>query len=463
MWGDPKRLTVLVSAVLYDTLIEHRLWEVDFNQPVFEDQLTEITATILAGILASAIQRSRIEFDADDGSDAAPSSTYTQKFTSDCVKLTKYIDNGLHSELVSGYNQLCDANAANPTQLLALSTIFSTICWLLGNERKMLAGIRGGKPAWREFKSGILQNISTELDEEGSQQLQYEITQAIDIGMFGFREMISTAEAHLLPEWDAFQPNLSLSRMSWPEVDTNEVVSILEEAYYHQRYIVDPSGAYVRIVGEINGIIGLELKITAGQNDPNYFDFFARIDFADDRSHLVILDSLTASRRGRQLVWESTPFLRYLFRLIASVYHDLVTASDLPVAMSLEEAAGILHGASKPGWVAIPSPFNRARRKQARHPILEPIISEPHRVRGHPRKAKMSEEHRQALIDFEREYGVKIIEPVEELNQLTGQEHTFVRPHFSPKITSEDFKRLPQFIQRRIQQELTELILKEDP
>ena len=61
----------------------------------------------------------------------------------------------------------------------------------------------------------------------------------------------------------------------------------------------------------------------------------------------------------------------------------------------------------------------------------------------------MTEKHRQELLRFEQETGLVILSRLPE-----GK--TYVRPHFSPKLSNEEVRRLPRFVRYRMQQRLDE-------
>lgn len=139
------------------------------------------------------------------------------------------------------------------------------------------------------------------------------------------------------------------------------------------------------------------------------------------------------------------------------VYHDLVTAKEVEGAPKrLEGGVGELTEVLKPGWIPIPRvKFTDVQPFRAGGEVKEFFSSRtrvPHGVRGHKRKAQMSDQQRDKILLFERQTGLKILDRI-------PQGYTLVLPHARPKGSEVEISALPQFVRFRLQEELDAILL----
>lgn len=151
---------------------------------------------------------------------------------------------------------------------------------------------------------------------------------------------------------------------------------------------------------------------------------------------------------------EETPKESHWINILALVYHDMVTAIELPqnrfktLKKSGNKSGGVVEFRENLQVIYIPRVIRVGDSPESR-PKYDgpPIPATPHHVSGHRRKGNLTEKHRQELMDFERSHGVSI------LKFLPGG-FTFVRPHFVP--SDANLEKLPIFIKKRIQTKLQE-------
>ena len=67
----------------------------------------------------------------------------------------------------------------------------------------------------------------------------------------------------------------------------------------------------------------------------------------------------------------------------------------------------------------------------------------------------MTEEHRQEILKFEAETGIQVL-------RWLPEGHTFVRPHISPNIGSDELAKLPKFIRVRMEEEIRRALQSDD-
>ena len=228
---------------------------------------------------------------------------------------------------------------------------------------------------------------------------------------------------------------------------------LLEEAYYHQRFIVPLDGAEVRFqkAGD------LEKMIIIQSGD----DLLARVITRFGEGFLVLNIDTLQQLSGPELIRgiELTPGKESAWiNILAEVYHDLVTAMELPwrhyrVLGGSKERSGV-DKPERPQVIYIPRTIRTKEVVRLPYKGLPRPLT-PHRVIGHRRRGNMTEQHREVLMGFEKEYGLSII-----ANLPAG--YTFVRPYVVPAGTSEEFKNLPTFIKRRIQKKLNQELTKRD-
>ncbi|MBI2007286.1 MAG: hypothetical protein HYS83_01095 [Candidatus Blackburnbacteria bacterium] len=221
---------------------------------------------------------------------------------------------------------------------------------------------------------------------------------------------------------------------------------LIEDAYYSQRYIVPPAGAEVRF--RRSGDLERMVLIQSGDI------LFARIFTSKGEAFLWLnLDNLNWFINASS----SDPYRKDRFKepnivlILGEVYHDLVTAIELPQTRYKDLGARrglikLIGRRDQPQVVYIPRIVHTGRIER---PPYEgpprPVV--PHRVVGHKRRANLTEEHRLELIEFEKRTGIKVLE-----NLPAG--YTFVRPYVVPKGSEDELRNLPTFIKRKIETQL---------
>lgn len=329
-----------------------------------------------------------------------------------------------------------------------MTMYLSCVHCLAGSEKYFLVGTRGNRPAWKRMK-----------------------------GTATFKELIGYGPGFTLANldqsdvelWPRIQDHIGLKNYNWPHVPSTRVAELFEEAYYRQRYMVHPAGAYVRL-RHFGALTGLTLKVKSGLRDPNYIDLVACFDVdatpleATTRKAPFGAKKYVLALDGAELVEKlyepsqdkTTENSMYLLWVMALIYHDLVTAETVTVRPSLDLSQANPATQSSPpkegneqSWVYIP-------RKIKTHTV-DPRIGRQdyrpmaaHHVSGHLRKGKLSDDHRAELEDFERQTGLRVLDLLER-----NPGHTFVRPHVSPSV--EGLQELPRFIHARLQTDIDRL------
>lgn len=332
--------------------------------------------------------------------------------------------------------------------------LHSIIQALAGDEKRVLisVGARDGKPAWKVFKRSLV--------ESGL------VRQALYYNLGSLTYYLDQSDADLIPEPDEWLSSLG-TNYKWPAVDLSKVRDLLEDAYYNQRYIVNPAGSYVRLK-HFGPLKALTLKIKSpGFLDPNYVDFFCVAEFdvskvAPERygstvqikKRAFVVDGKFAQGMVDIRTPQSSTILPYLTWVIALIYHDLVTAKEVKIAGSdpLEEADKSIFidlPYEKPSWIYIPRLIKK--RSIPTRIASTPRSMKPHHVRGHLRKRSLTEQHRKELEKFEYQTGLKVLNL---LDRNPG--YTFVRPYIVPSIG--EVSSLPNFIHARLQSEIDQML-----
>lgn len=300
---------------------------------------------------------------------------------------------------------------------------------LLGSERSMLVGVRGGLPVWKRIARV---NNRTE-----AEIYAYRAPQANR----AYLREVSVDESWMVPdykEWDE-APLQSLALQN-DYADING--KLVEAAFYHQRYIVHPEGVEVSVTNA-QDFQKVFIKVRS-RGHSQLVDILARLETTRGACFIVLNEE-------RLLDPEDQHAGSYPAYLVCQIYHDLVTAEHVRTTTSKEAGDSAstpdppeLSG--RPTWIVIPRRV-KDTVLEPRSELADPRVCEPHRVTGHLRNVPMTLEHRQALIEYEREWGVQIL-------RFVPEGYTFVRPHMSPAIDPEAFQTLPRFIRYRVQQEL---------
>jgi len=318
---------------------------------------------------------------------------------------------------------------------------------LLGDSTHMLVGVQDNKPAFKTM-SAITQPLKL---------LQY--LERITVATAGGMEHVGPDDAWLVPD-----PR-HLDIATFMNADDNQdhlqaSAALIEEAFYGQRYLVDPEGVYVKISNHPT-ITGVSLKVKAARQPGALVDILARVEMGDRHAFTIITEEKLldpkSTTQGPTLSIGSESTL-----VVCQIYRDLVMATSVPTPKTKRQAqtgVGIpkmpLAGTTT-RWTVIP---RRVRTKNAQQvPQVRTIIPnatpiEPRRISGHPRRVPMTPQHRAALEKMEQESGLQI------LRFLDPTKETFVRPHFVPALTSpDDIKKLPRFARHQMQQALQKSI-----
>lgn len=337
-----------------------------------------------------------------------------------------------------------EVSAAQP-QIAHIASLFVTsVHLLLGSETEWLIGTRGNRPTFKR----LAKRASS---PEGL------IALFTRPGLYSNIRYLQSGDEFLVPEPSEWVSNPS--HRQWPEASDDDVRRKLEDAYYNQHYVMDEGGAYVKICG-CPYLESMNLKVRSGIKDPNYFDFLARFNFTDG-SYLHVMDSHVAQgesphldRLGLAQEHRVPAFLNYL---IAQIYHDLVTATELgfsqPRYITESRTDDRRENSSEISWIYIPRLIRGRPQESVRRWADTQRSAEPHRVRGYKRKGKITDRHRLELQSFEQETGLKVLE-------WLPDGYTFVRPHVSPSTDYESMAKLPHFIRVRMQKEIQELLAK---
>src|SRR3989344_5436714 len=240
--------------------------------------------------------------------------------------------------------------------------ILDLITRLLGTENSYLVGVKGGRPTYVTRPESI-EPMSSE-DFYGAANGD-------------FLDYIGPSEVDLVPIGNRFPP--STSNHPWPSVSYERVRELMRDAYYSQRYVVDPSGAYVKIQGvkEVGAVL---LKVRKAVGDPNNVDLIAHVELADGPILHVLDGLLSSGEKEEPYTNEKTRYRDYLSLLLAQVYHDLVTAVDIPIGFAKWRSNGKpeLKRAVKPkerddmSWIYIPRVIRGGEPILPRKPLAQP-------------------------------------------------------------------------------------------
>jgi hypothetical protein len=341
------------------------------------------------------------------------------------------------------HNYLDDGSvSAKVVRQLALSLLHL----LLGTEKRVLVGTRDEQPAWKSVAPSS--NAADYMYYIPVLELRY----------------ISQGEVDLLPDMYESMPAPRENYFDWVDIPIERITGLLERAYYNQRYIVHPEGAFVRL-RHTHGITGVTLKVLPGERDPNYVDFLAVFDiepgalrnpqFKHRGKFLFVLDgSFATGQVGIKSNEKGSVGLEhYLGWLIALIYDDLVTSEHIHIGKREEAAPATPQlpedPSAEPSWIYIPRKYGGIAEPRCEVPT--PRIMSPHRVTGHLRRGNISEQQKLELIKFEQETGLEVLKIVER-----NPGFTFVRPHISPAGFA--LSELPRFIHARLQSDIDRLM-----
>lgn len=318
---------------------------------------------------------------------------------------------------------------------------------LMGSETEMLVGTRGNMAAWLPWELSKSKDLSNFLPLIGA-EMRY----------------IDSNDLSFLPRQGEWLAMLELDEVSMPQVDSAyiRIADLFEDAYYNQRYLPHPEGSIVKIEG-IPHLEQVVIKTKRSLGDPHYLDFFGVFTVNGKKFFRVLSGSGIHARYADAEVARVTDFLagdlkEVMHWVLAQVYHDLVTAIEIPPGSKRFNQSLNTVGCSKQpddreptiSWVYIPRKVREGEAPIRREAATVRSMS-PHRVSGYKRKGRMTEKHRDALLEFERTTGIEVL-------RWMPEGFTFVRPYISPKDGSETLLGLPMFIRAKIQHALKQLL-----
>ena len=311
-----------------------------------------------------------------------------------------------------------------------LVSLYLAVC-----QERFFVGIREGRPLFKRvdlpdpaaWPDGYIFNVGSAF--LGNTQL------------VGRQELEIVPSRVVLPE--------ELSGVVLPE-PSRKVGDLLEEAFYRPRYIVPPEGAEVRFqrAGDLErAVVFCSRGKVIGKLVAGGVESFVWIDLdtAKGFSSVDAIFDIRVMQEGKSR-WVN---------IFAEVYHDLVTAVESPGSKrkrggmaSFSKASELVVSEGGPSVIYIPRVIRKGEAPRSRLPYEGPPRPiTPHRVVGHLRQRAMTEEHRGILRLWQEARGLDIL-------SMVPEGHTFVRPYTVPADDPEAFRKLPQFIKRRIETRL---------
>ncbi len=450
MWSDPRVIRVCAGLV-WDSLREN--WAYASPMP---DSITvhEAPPTLRPRGDQDVVNRAYQIYGAlanEVGPDSDPDNltpSYERVFRDEVVGLVKMIERENYYSLVSAFKHFASDLQFYDNlveQSAIMSQVTAMIQILLGDPYRALVGTRYSKPAWKKLSQPASPRRLVELAHYYSLPLEY----------------IAQSDVDLIPQPEYCHNASVLQDKRWSgRASSLRNKDLMEAAYYNQRYTVDSEGACVKIAG-LPGVSSVTLKARRSIWDTNAHDLLARIEL-DSGSYIHLYDALrsTSLIDASQREYEDRGSIDFFDWLAVQIYHDLVTTVDIPISTAIwrgngdeTEAGGPTRPPESEGssWIYIPRSSRSGQSVLPRTPLANPRISTPHRVRGHKRRANMTEVHRQAILAFEAETEISVLE-------WLPSGYTFVRPHISPAVGNEELTKLPRFIRVRIQEELKRLL-----
>lgn len=302
---------------------------------------------------------------------------------------------------------------------------------LVGNESQLLVGVEGNSPAYKEV----------EFPADPREYSKYiALSPMISEGTLGY---VNQSDVWMVPHYREFDYNLR--KQSEREGGyANVTRSLMEAAYYNQRYIINTEGVYVKLTNA-GDITGMHIKVH-GSAESWAVDLLVRVETVHGALFFTLTDeSLTDTMRAHAQFWPGTK----LGAMAAQVYHDLVTASvasgEHRVRFERDVSPTVDDESSCVSWTVIQRSADGAMRKPRNVYSPSGVSRTPHHVSGHLRQAPMTKEQRKKLKSFERKTGLRILD-------FIPDGWTFVLPYISPKESGDSFATVPMFIRHRIQE-----------
>ncbi|OIO47190.1 MAG: hypothetical protein AUJ31_00165 [Parcubacteria group bacterium CG1_02_39_15] len=269
--------------------------------------------------------------------------------------------------------------------------------------------------------------------------------------ILAFLPFITPQHLDLIP--DRFGPihNVDKEAIRVPIIVNQSIAEILEDAYFHQRYVIHPVGAAVQLKNAYD-IQAMLVKVIDGK-------IIAKI--STSKGETIALVDLETAQGVDFLLKHGGPLIQVrdaLALLVASVYHDLVVRIETPTkrkrkyAFRAVEGERVILPEEEPIFIYIPQKIRvggEIKEVSPCQPAPFRRSPRPHQVREHPMRlwrGEMSEYQRRRVEEFERETGFKILEKL-------PPDHTFVLPFSSPK-GAEVIAHYPLFIKRKVEAEM---------
>lgn len=257
---------------------------------------------------------------------------------------------------------------------------------------------------------------------------------------------ITPQHLDLIPE--RFGPIYEVDRESMrvPVIINQTIDEVLEDAYFHQRYLVHPEGAIVQFKNAFD-IKEMLAKVVEGK-------VIAKISISQGQTVAVV--DLETAQGIDFTVAQQGPLAEVknaLSLLVASVYHDLVIRIEAPArkkrkyASLMTEREKTWYPQEEPTFIYIPRKIRVGGEIREVSPRISATFHRPpriHQVRGYLRRGRMTEHHRKVLEEFEKVTGLRILERI-------PAGFTFVRPYISPMTEGPVIAQYPRFIKTKIE------------
>ncbi len=347
--------------------------------------------------------------------------------------------------LLPDLNRMLDKD--NPYGALHVFLYYSVrfLHFAAGSEDTVLIGTKG-EPIWRQLRKPL--QIETDF-------VRFHFPVAAQMNDIG------PDDAAFIPDpEDTLRGSGDLADRLPQFPSMRPILTLLEDAWANFRYVPNPEGSIVVFHDPRSPVRSMILKVYQSPRDETSLGLMAKLEHEHGSSFFSINDVVFILRdRPEYLPPDAVPekFNTYLLWLCVQVYHDLVTAKQITVRRPQKEGG---KGKKKPkpekpqictGWTYIPRVVYN-RELPVRSKVLEsrePYT--PRYVRMHRRRANMSDEQRQAVQEFEAQYGIQVL-------RFIPEGYTVVRPYISPTISAEEWNRLPKYIKARIQLDLEEAV-----
>lgn len=317
-----------------------------------------------------------------------------------------------------------------------LSADLYTLYLLACQEDRFLIGARDGGQ-WKRVTLPPLTTASERMMRVYDLTMNY----LTNLGSIGRREAV------LVPDNPINLAENAEVRLPNPARSTED---LLEDAFFRQRYIVPTDGAEVRFrrAGDLQRMIVMHSRNRILANV-----------LTEHGEALVTLDTNTANWSSPDIYLPTPPQESRWATILSEVYHDIVTAEEIPTTRYRRlrgpqqtplPIPGPEDFLDEPEVIYIPRRVRVGEEEAPRLPYVGPPRPiRPHRVSGHRRRANMTNEQRLNILELERQLGINIL-------RFIPDGHTFVRPHVSPRGAQVGFRNLPIFIKRRIETRLQE-------